>query len=154
MLVGMEYLSWIVRQFTEVGSGESSLAYTAWYAALEKPFFAPEAWVFGLVWSVVYPLIALALLWSLMLLFRKQVPPAFLGVFILNMALNLTFTPTLVTTRDNGLISLHIILVLGTLLWLVLAAWRRSRVIFFLLLPYVVWLSFATILQLSITALN
>lgn len=150
----MEYISWIVRQFTESGSGEMSLAYGAWYALLDKPFFAPPPFVFGLAWGIIYPLIALALLWTLYLYLQRQVPFAFLGIFVLNMVLNLTFTPTLVITRDNSLISLHIILVLGTLSWLMLAAWRRSRVVFWLLVPYLLWGAFATILQLSITAMN
>ncbi len=128
--------------------------YRVWYETLEKPFFAPEPWVFGLAWGIIYPLIALALLYTLYLYLNKRVPLAFLGVFLLNMALNLTFTPTLVTTQNNGLISLHIVLVLGTLTWLMLASWRRSKVIFVLLIPYVLWGAFATVLQLSITALN
>lgn len=150
----MEYLSWVVRQFTESGTADMSVAYGTWYALLDKPFFAPPPFVFGLAWGIIYPLIALALLWTLYLYLKRQVPLAFVGIFLINLALNLTFTPTLVTTRDNGLISLHIVLVLGTLSWLMLGAWRRSRVVFWLLVPYVLWGAFATILQLTITAMN
>ncbi len=150
----MEYLSVMIHQFTYAGNLELASQYASWYASMEKPFFAPPAFAFGLAWGVIYPLIAAALLYAFYLWSKRRVPLAFLGLFLLNMALNLTFTATLMTTRDNGLISLHIILVLGTLGWLMIGARRFSRVIFWLLMPYLLWVAFATVLQLSITAMN
>jgi len=150
----MEYIYWIFNQFNFGGDAESMQSYRTWYDALTKPFFAPEPWVFGLAWGIIYPLIALALLWSLWLFIKRRIPAGFLALFVLNIALNLTFTPTLIVTQDNTLISLHIILVLGTLAWLMLFAWRFSKVIFVLLLPYLFWGAFATVLQITLTALN
>lgn len=150
----MDYLYWIFNQFSGNGSSTSTASYRTWYDALEKPFFAPEPWVFGVAWGIIYPLIAIALVWSLWLYAKKRVPFGFLALFALNMALNLTFTPTLIVTQNNALISLHIVLVLGTLAWLMLFARRFSKVVFWLLVPYVLWGAFATLLQLSITALN
>jgi benzodiazapine receptor len=150
----MEYLYWIFNQFSFGGSAESTVSYRSWYEALEKPFFAPEPFVFGLAWGIIYPLIALALIWTLYLKLKSRVPSGFVYLFLLNLALNLTFTPTLITTQSNTLISLHIILVLGTLAWLMLRAWRYSKVVFVLLIPYLLWGAFATVLQISLTALN
>lgn len=150
----MEYLYWIFNQFSFGEDNASTVSYRTWYEALEKPFFAPEPFVFGLAWGIVYPLMALALVWMLVLVLKKRVPFGLLGLYLLNIALNLTFTPTLIVTQNNALISLHIILVVGTLAWLMLFAWRFSKVIFLLLLPYLLWGAFATVLQVSITALN
>ena len=135
----MDYLYWIFNQFSFGGSMESTVSYRTWYEALTQPFFAPEPWVFGVAWSIIYPLMALALLWT---------------IYLANIALNLTFTPTLITTQNKTLISLHIILVLATLAWLMLRAWRLSKVVFVLLIPYLVWGAFATVLQITLTALN
>jgi len=150
----MDYLYWIFNQFSFGSDSASTASYRSWYEALEKPFFAPEPWVFGVAWGIIYPLMAIALVYMLYVVLKKRIPASFLGLYLLNIALNLTFTPTLVITRDNALISLHILLVVGTLSWLMLFAWRFSKVMFFLLLPYLVWGVFAAILQLSLTTLN
>ena len=150
----MDYLYWIFNQFSFGGSMESTVSYRTWYEALTQPFFAPEPWVFGVAWSIIYPLMALALLWTIYLVITSRVPASFLYLYLANIALNLTFTPTLITTQNNTLISLHIILVLATLAWLMLRAWRLSKVVFVLLIPYLVWGAFATVLQITLTALN
>ena len=150
----MEFLYWLTRQFSFDGDMASMVNYITWYASLEKPFFAPPSWAFGLAWGIVYPLIGLALVWTLWLFLKKRIPMGFVWLFVLNMALNFSFTPVLIVTRDNTLISLMIMLVLGTLAWLMVFAWRFSKVIFWLLIPYLVWGTFATVLQLSITAMN
>lgn len=147
----MSYLYWLFHQF---GSPDSVAQYHLWYDGLVKPFFAPPAYVFGIAWGIVYPLIAIGFVQSLLRLRKHCVPLGFVLLFILNIALNLTFTPTLIVTKDNALISLHIILVLGTLAWLMLWARKTARSVFWLLVPYLLWATFATILQISLTALN
>jgi translocator protein len=150
----MEYLYWITHQFDFGSRAVSTVQYQDWYALLAKPFFAPPPWLFGVAWGIIYPLIIIALLYALYLYFKKRISLGFIGVFALNLALNLTFTPTLIVTQNNALISLHILLVLLTLLWLISLAWKRSKLVFWLLIPYVLWGTFATILQLTITVLN
>lgn len=150
----MEYIYWIFNQFSFGGNAESFTTYRTWYEALEKPFFAPEPWVFGFAWGIIYPLMGLALLWTIYLVVKKRAPLGFLGLYLLNIALNLTFTPTLIVTRDNALISLHIVLVVGTLAWVMIFARQFSKVVFWLLVPYLLWGLFATVLQISLTALN
>lgn len=150
----MEYWYWIINQFDYGSNAASAFEYRSWYDALQKPFFAPEPWVFGFAWSIIYPLMALALVYMAYLAIKKRMPSGIVYLYLLNIALNLTFTPTLIVTRDNALISLHILLVIGTLSWVVLLARRFSRLAILLLLPYLLWGLFATVLQLSITALN
>lgn len=150
----MDYLYWIFNQFNFGNGGESTAVYRDWYQALEKPFFAPDPSVFGIAWGIVYPLMIIALIWTVWLVVKKRAPIAFLGLYLFNIVLNLTFTPTLIVTRDNALISLHIVLVVGTLAWVMVFARQFSKVVFWLLVPYLLWGLFATVLQLSITALN
>jgi tryptophan-rich sensory protein len=150
----MTFWYWFTHQFSGTGSTQSTAEYVTWYASLAKPFFAPPTWLFGVAWGLIYPLIALAMFWALYLYFKKRLQRGFLALFFVNIALNLSFTPILFITRDNTLISLTILLVLGTLALLQVFAWKRSKVIFWLLAPYLLWGAFATVLQLSITAMN
>lgn len=148
----MDYLYWLSKQW----SVEGFTSYRDWYALLEKPFFAPEPYVFGLAWGIIYPLITIAFLWTVYLFYikRQGVSRKFLWLFIANIILNLTFSATLLATHNNIFISVHILLVLATLTALVSRAWKESRFVFWLLVPYLLWGTFATILQLCITILN
>lgn len=150
----MDFFYWFTHQFDFGGDMASTLQYKDWYAELAKPFFAPPPWLFGVAWGIIYPLIAIAALWALYLRFKGRVSKGFIALFFANILLNLSFTPVLITTRNNALISLTVVLVLITLAWLQVMAWKRSKVIFWLLVPYLLWGAFATVLQLSITALN
>lgn len=146
----MDFIYWFFHQF----SGESVVEYRTWYASLVKPFFAPPPEVFGIAWSIIYPLIALALVWTLYLVATKRAPMWFVLLLLLNIFLNFTFTPVVIATDGNLLISIVILLVLGTLAWFERYAWRYSKVVFWLLVPYLLWGTFATVLQGTITFLN
>lgn len=150
----MDFFYWFTHQFSYSGDMASTAQYVDWYASLAKPFFAPPSWLFGVAWGLIYPLIAIAIFWALYLYFKNRLSRGFLALFFLNVLLNLSFTPILIITKNNVLISLSILLVLGTLAWLQTLAWKRSKAIFWLLVPYVLWGTFATILQLSITMMN
>ncbi len=143
-------MNWLTEQFSNAGM----LEYRVWYESLDKPFFAPEPWVFGAAWGFVYPLLAIAFIYTVYLFYKKQVSRGFLWLFALNIVLNLTFTAVALGTKNNALASLHILLVLGTLAWLELGAWKKSKVVFVLLLPYLLWGTFATTLQIVITIMN
>lgn len=125
--------------------------YQEFYQAIEKPFFAPPEWVFGVAWGVIYPLIAIAFLY---LLFKKKVPPPLLLVFIVNLVANFLFTPIQLGLEPLWPATIDILVVLGTLLYFEFKILRYSKVIFVLLLPYLLWGAFATILQITITLIN
>ena len=150
----MNFFYWFTHQFDFGGDMASTFQYADWYAVLAKPFFAPPPWLFGVAWGIIYPLIAIALIWSLYLFFKKRVSGGFITLFVANILLNLSFTPILIVTRDNVLISFSILSVLLSLVWLQALAWKKTKVVFWLLVPYVLRGTFATILQLSITLLN
>lgn len=128
--------------------------YAAWYETLIKPFFAPPQWAFGVAWTIIYPLIAIALVYTWVLVKRGRVPHSLIWLFFLNMAGNLAFTWIQFGLRSNILAALDILLVVGTLALFELRIYKRSKIIFWLLMPYLLWGTFATLLQLSVTALN
>ena len=74
--------------------------------------------------------------------------------FILNLIFNFAFTPLQFGLKNNILAAIDIVLVLGTLIWAMAAIYPRARWIAFMQIPYLLWVLFATVLQLNITYLN
>ena len=126
----------------------------AWYAQLAKPFFAPPASVFGPVWTVLYIIIVISFGYVLVQYIKKRLPFAVLLPFVLNLVFNLAYMPIQFGLKNLSLASVDILLVLATLVWALLAIWPRVRWVAWVNIPYLMWVAFATLLQLSITWLN
>ncbi len=126
----------------------------SWYSQLQKPSWAPPSFLFGPVWSVLYFIIALTFGRVFYLVWQKQLPAYLLLPFILNLVFNALFTPLQFGLRNNYLASLDIALVLVTLIWIIIAIYPFNKTIAYLQIPYLLWVSFATVLQLTITYLN
>lgn len=125
-----------------------------WYQTLLKPDWAPPAWLFGPVWSVLYILIAVSFGHVLRLYLAGTIPLIVFLPFVFNLISNLAFTPLQFGLRSNLLATIDILLVLGTLIWALTAIYRYAPWVTYINLPYLVWVSFATVLQLTITFLN
>lgn len=126
----------------------------SWYSQLIKPFFAPPAWVFGPVWTVLYILIAISFGYVAYMFFTKRIPFIVFLPFILNIVFNLIFTPIQFGLQNNFLASVDILLILGTLIWGMTAIFPYVGWVTYINIPYAIWGSFATVLQLTITWLN
>lgn len=125
-----------------------------WYASLLKPWFAPPAWIFGPVWSALYVLILISFGFVFLRVLRKQWPWWVAAPFIVNLATNLAFSPIQFSLQNNLLALMDILVVLLSLLWMMAAVWKFARWVAWIQLPYLLWVSFATVLQASITWLN
>ncbi len=125
-----------------------------WFNLLIKPDWAPPAWIFGPVWSFLYVVIAISfgrvfwLLWNKTISFNVALP------FILNLVFNFLFTTLQFGLKNNYLAAIDILLVLFTLIWAIIAIYPYSKIIAIAQIPYLLWVSFATVLQLTITYLN
>jgi len=124
------------------------------YQELVKPSWSPPSWLFGPVWAVLYVLIALSFGKVFIMAFQKKIVFIVLLPFILNLIFNFAFTPIQFGLKNNLLASLDILLVLVTLVWAMIAIFPHVRWIAYIQIPYLLWVSFATILQLTITFLN
>ena len=124
------------------------------YVQFIKPDWAPPSWIFGPVWSVLYLLIAIGYGKVFLMLYHKQIPFMVALPFILNLILNLSFTYFQFKLQNNFLAAIDIILVLGTLIWAMIAIYPYLRWASLIHTPYLLWVSFATVLQLTITWLN
>jgi tryptophan-rich sensory protein len=125
-----------------------------WYASLVKPEWAPPSFLFGPVWTVLYAGILVSFGYVAYLFWKKRIPfPVFLP-FVLNIVFNLAFSPIQFGLQNNLLAAVDILLVLGTLVWAIVAVWSRVRWVALVNIPYLLWVSFATVLQLTITWQN
>ena len=123
-----------------------------WYRRLRKPPWQPPGPVFGPVWTVIYALIAAS-----MLVVRGRGGDAQRPVFVLfgtNLALNLAWTLIFFRGRSPLAAGVEILALEGTTVALVVRAWPVSRLASLLLVPYAVWIVFATALTWAIWARN
>jgi benzodiazapine receptor len=129
----------------------------SWYSQLAKPVWAPPSWVFGPVWTALYAIIAVSFGAVFYRAFKGEVPRAVALPFALNLFFNFIFTPIQFGLQSNVLAAVDILLVVGTLVWALVSIGRvspRLRWVAYANIPYLLWGSFATALQLTVTYLN
>ena len=125
-----------------------------WYSQLIRPDWAPPAWVFSPVWTVLYAIIAVSFGYVFGRIWRGSIPKYVAIPFVLNLVCNAAFTPVQFWLQINWLALLIVALVAATLLWAMIAVWPYARWVAIVNIPYLLWGSFATVLQASITYLN
>ncbi len=124
------------------------------YETWTQPFFAPPSWVFGPVWSVLYVLITASYGWVFYKVFQGDLPKIVAVPLVINLVANLSFTPMQFGLQNLPLASLVILIVFGTIVWSMWAMWPYEKMFVYAQIPYLLWVSFATVLQMSITYLN
>ena len=127
---------------------------STWYSSIVKPSWAPPSWLFGPVWSVLYTIIAVSFGAVFYKVFTKQLPFAIALPFILNLIFNFAFSPIQFGLKNNILAAIDILLVLATLIWSLYTIYPHMRWVALVNIPYLLWVSFATVLQITITILN
>lgn len=130
------------------------LSVDGWYDALQKPPGTPPNWVFGPVWLVVYAMmgLALALLWHRPV--ELQLKRRALKWFGVQLGLNLLWTPAFFGMQRIDLallVILPLLLIIGLTMRVAYPVSRRSAV---LLLPYFLWVGYATYLNIGFLVLN
>jgi benzodiazapine receptor len=124
------------------------------YRSYKKPSWAPPAWLFGPVWTVLYVLIAISFgyvgyLWVAgMLSFGIALP------FILNLIFNVLFTTIQFRWRNFMLAAVDVLAVWVTLVWALVVILPLVPWIAYINLAYLAWVSFATVLQITVTVMN
>ena len=126
---------------------------TDWYRRLNKPAWQPPGSVFGPMWTVIYALIATS-----MLVTRSRAPadeqrPLFV-LFGTNLTLNVAWSLIFFRGRSPLAAGVEILVLEGTTVALVVRTRPVSRLASLLLVPYAVWVAFATVLTWAICARN
>jgi tryptophan-rich sensory protein len=125
-----------------------------WYQTLIKPSWSPPSWLFGPVWTVLYAIITATFGWVFYKVFTGKLSWTIALPFFLNLIFNFSFTYFQFGLKNNLFAAIDIFLVLITIIWSFIAIWPHSKVIVYLNIPYLLWVSFATFLQFTITYLN
>ena len=137
-----------------IGSYFTFPAINSWYKTLEKPFFSPPNWVFGPVWTLLYIFMGI----SLYLIYTSDTKniekSKGLKLFFIQLALNSLWSIAFFGLK-SPLTALVIILVLWALILLTIKYFMKiNKAAGWLLIPYLAWVSFATILNFAIQLLN
>ena len=125
-----------------------------WYLQLTKPFWAPPAWVFAPLWLILYTLIIISFGTVFYKVAKKKLPTEIAMPFVLNIIFNIAFINVNLGLHNNILASIIVLLVLGTVVWMITVIHPKVRWIAYAQIPYLTWSIFAVILQLTITCMN
>jgi tryptophan-rich sensory protein len=121
-----------------------------WYAALNKPSWNPPPWLFGPAWTLLYTLMAIAawMVWK-RVGFAKP-----LKLYFVQLALNAAWTPIFFGANAMGWALAEIVALWIAILMTLRAFWAVSRPAGMLLVPYLAWVSFASVLNFTLWRLN
>ena len=125
----------------------------SWFDALNKPFFMPPGWAFGVVWPILYVLmgIALALVLAEPPSQRKRVA---LVLFFIQLALNFAWSPIFFAAHDITLAK-YVIFIMAVIAAATAGQFLRlRRAAGLMLVPYLAWLVLASMLNSGIESLN
>jgi tryptophan-rich sensory protein len=119
----------------------------SWYQTLNKPFFTPPGWVFGPAWTTLYLLmgISLYLVWG-----KKKIN---LKWFWTQLFLNFIWSIVFFGLQNLALSFIIIVLLWGSI-FLTIKSFIKIKNAAYLLIPYIIWVSFALLLNFSILILN
>ena len=134
-------------------SGFSTIdSISSWYQFLNKPFFDPPNWIFGPVWTVLYIImgVAFALVWHTPHEGRKRALQLFGVQFVLNLCWSFLFF----NLHLLGIAYCEIVAMVIAISITIIAFHRVNKTAAFLLIPYLCWVLFATLLNFSIWLLN
>jgi translocator protein len=144
---GIVFLGFLSGRLSNSGYGNR------WFDALSKPEIVPPGWVFGVVWTLLYIMLGMAVAMILHARGANGRGKA-LGLFGAQLVLNLAWTPLFFAAHKvtGSLILIALILALTIATTFAFAPIRKAAA--WLLVPYMVWLSFATILTFQINRMN
>jgi tryptophan-rich sensory protein len=124
-----------------------------WYANLDKPSWTPPSWVFGPVWSLLYLLMGVSA-WQVWRKAGSRSAAVPLVLFGIQLVFNMAWSGLFFGLRRPGVALVGIVFLWFAILATTIAFWRRSAPAGWLMLPYLVWVSFAAALNVAIWNLN
>lgn len=145
-------LGWLLVVFVAAAVGAAaSVDAPSFYAQVSKPAWAPPAGVFGPVWTVLYALMGVAA-W---LVWRSPGPrSAALTLFGAQLGANALWSWLFFAWHRGALAAVEILVLLALIVAMIVAFWRISRLAALLMLPYLLWVSFASVLTWAVWRSN
>ena len=145
-------VGWLALSFTAAAMGGFFLP-GEWYAGLRKPSWNPPNWIFGPVWTALYTAMAIAawLVWRRGSFAGQRFA---LSLYLKQLLLNALWSPLFFGLRNPGLAFVDIVLLWLAVLATVVAFWKTRPLAGALLVPYLAWVTFASVLNFAIWRLN
>jgi len=131
----------------------TSQAVPTWYASLNRPFFSPPNWVFGPVWTTLYILLGI----SFFLIWKEEATKArdlAIKVFLIQMLLNFAWSFLFFYFNLIGVALIEIILLWISIASMIYLFYKIKPVAAYMNIPYLLWVSFAAILNAGYYFLN
>jgi benzodiazapine receptor len=129
--------------FTATGEG-------SWYSAINKPSFNPPNYLFGPVWTCLYVMMGI----SLYLVLKNKADKRAKIFFGAQLVLNTLWTLIFFGLEMPILAFVEIVVLWIAILFTIISFYKFSKVAAYLLIPYILWVSFASLLTLSIAIIN
>lgn len=137
-----------------IGSLFTMDAIPTWYATLVRPNIAPPNWVFGPVWTTLYCLMGIAAFFIWKQYKTHTRAKQALIVYGLQLAINTTWSIVFFTQQNIAGALVIVLVLLGLIAWTMLLFGRIDKRAAYLLIPYLAWVSFATLLNYQFWRLN
>ena len=143
----------IVFSFGFIGSFFTTSSITTWYAFINKPLFSPPNWIFAPVWTLLYVLMGISafLIWKKRDNLRTKQALIFYGIQLI---LNALWSIIFFGMHNPGLALLEIIILWLFILITLIKFYKINKTAGLLFIPYLLWVSFASILNYAIWILN
>jgi tryptophan-rich sensory protein len=122
----------------------------SWYSNLIKPSFNPPSWIFAPVWTTLYIMMGIALYLAV----KNKTKILGKTLFITQLILNTLWAVLFFGFETPFWAFIEILLLWFVILWTMIEFYKKSKVATYWLIPYLLWVSFATILNLTIYILN
>jgi tryptophan-rich sensory protein len=148
----MALAGWIALTFCAALTG-FFIQPAGYYAELAKPEWSPPGWIFGPVWTMLYLAMAVAA-WLVWRSGGWREQSGALGLYLVQLALNALWTPLFFGLRSPGFALVCIVFLLAAVAFTCRLFFRVRRPAGWLLVPYLLWVSFATALNFSIWSLQ
>ena len=126
---------------------------TTWYRTLQKPFFNPPDWVFAPVWTTLFVMMAVAA-WRVWRVRHWPSTKTALMLHATQLVLNVMWSALFFGARSPGAALVDVVILLAFVLLTARAFHAIDRVAAWLMVPYAVWVAFATLLNVAIWRLN
>lgn len=150
----INFIFWVILcQLPAVCGAAVTAGNYSWYQTLNLPAFTPPGWLFAPVWMVLYVLMATAAFTLTKNGLSAQQRPALL-VFLAQLVLNALWTPIFFGQHSIGLAFLLLLVIIGMTVWTIRLFARTSKQAAWMLVPYLLWLLFAGVLNATIWWMN
>ncbi|EOT34059.1 TspO/MBR family protein [Enterococcus durans] len=125
----------------------------SYYYSLDLPPFAPPSWIFGPMWTVLYILMGMAL-YFITQMDERKLKRKLLTLFVIQFICNFLWSALFFNLQSNFIAAVDITILVIVLTILLYHLWLHFRLVMWLLVPYYLWVLFATLLNYSIYFLN